>query len=155
VVAGANEPDFVKPALEQLLRNESRPSAMFAVTQKMTVGALQVVAEAGLVIPKDISFLAFDDCEWFRAMRPFLSTVSQPAEDFADQAWSMLMARLNNDSSPTFHKEVHCTLIVRESTIQYQAPPGGSSFAKRPYVRVSSLEQKGTNAGEQCKIGIM
>ena len=114
-----------------------------------------MVAEAGLVIPKDISFLAFDDCEWFRAMRPFLSTVSQPAEDFADQAWSMLMARLNNDSSPTFHKEVHCTLIVRESTIQYQAPPGGSSFAKRPYVRVSSLEQKGTNAGEQCKIGIM
>jgi DNA-binding LacI/PurR family transcriptional regulator len=97
---------------------------MFAVTQKMTVGALQVVAEAGLVIPKDISFLAFDDCEWFQAMRPFLSTVSQPADDFADQAWSMLMARLNNDRSPTFHKEVHCTLIVRESTIQYQAPPG-------------------------------
>jgi hypothetical protein len=30
-----------------------------------------------------------------------------------------------------------------------------SSFAKRPYVRVSPLEQKGTNAGEQCKIGIM
>jgi DNA-binding LacI/PurR family transcriptional regulator len=84
-----------------------------------------VVAEAGLVIPKDISFLAFDDCEWFRAMRPFLSTVSQPAEDFADQAWSMLMARLNNDRSSTFRKEVHCTLIVRESTVQYHAPPGG------------------------------
>ncbi len=128
VVAGANEADFVKPALEQLLRNESRPSAMFAVTQKMTVGALQVVAEAGLVIPKDISFLAFDDCEWFRAMRPFLSTVSQPAEDFADQAWSMLMARLNNDRSPTFRKEVHCTLIVRESTVQYHAPPGGLGY---------------------------
>jgi DNA-binding LacI/PurR family transcriptional regulator len=56
VVAGANEPDFVKPALEQLLRNESKPSAMFAVMQKMTVGALQVVAEAGLVIPKDFRF---------------------------------------------------------------------------------------------------
>jgi DNA-binding LacI/PurR family transcriptional regulator len=58
-------------------------------------------------------------------MRPFLSTVSQPAEDFADQAWSMLMARLNNDRSPTFRKEVHCTLIVRDSTVQYQAPPEG------------------------------
>src|SRR5258708_15918675 len=112
VVAGANEADFVKPALEQLLRNQSRPSAMFAVTQKMTVGALQVVAEAGLVIPTDISFLAFDDCEWFQAMRPFLSTVSQPAADFADQACSMLMARLNNDHSRTFHQEVHCTLML-------------------------------------------
>jgi DNA-binding LacI/PurR family transcriptional regulator len=94
-------------------------------TQKMTVGALQVIAEAGLVVPKDISFLAFDDCEWLRAMRPFLSTVSQPADDFADQAWSMLMARLNNDCSTTFRKEVHCTLIVRESTAQYHALPGG------------------------------
>ena len=45
VVPGANEADFVKPALEQLLRNESKPSIMFAVMQKMTVGALQVVAD--------------------------------------------------------------------------------------------------------------
>ncbi|MEA3206520.1 MAG: hypothetical protein QOG92_2232 [Verrucomicrobiota bacterium] len=35
------------------------------------------------------------------------------------------MARLNNDRSTTFRKEVHCTLIVRESTAQYHALPGG------------------------------
>ena len=28
------------------------------------------------------------------------------------------MARLNNDRSPKLHKEVHCTLVVRESTIE-------------------------------------
>jgi hypothetical protein len=38
---------------------------------------------------------------------------------------SMLMARLNNHRSTTFRKEVHCTLIVRESTAQYHALPGG------------------------------
>ena len=38
---------------------------------------------------------------------------------------SMLMARRNNDRSTTFRKEVHCTLIVRESTAQYHALPGG------------------------------
>jgi len=65
VVAGANEADFVKPALEQLLRNESKTLRMFAVTQKMTVGALQVVAEAGLVIPKDISVFSVDDASGF------------------------------------------------------------------------------------------
>ena len=27
----------------------------------------------------------------------FPSTIHQPVEDFADQSWSMLMARLNND----------------------------------------------------------
>src|SRR5271166_3513354 len=121
VVAGANETDYVKPALDQLLTREQRPSAIFAVTQKMTTGALQAIAEAGLFVPNDISLLGFDDCEWFRCFRPFLSTVSQPADDFADHAWAMLMARLNNDRSPKLHKEVHCTLVVRESTIKCAA----------------------------------
>ena len=121
VLAGANETDYVKPALDQLLTRERSPSAIFAVTQKMTTGALQAIAEAGLFVPNDISLLAFDDCEWFRSFRPFLSTVSQPADDFADHAWAMLMARLNNDRSPKLHKEVHCTLVVRESTIKCAA----------------------------------
>jgi len=121
VVAGANETDYVKPALDVLLTRETRPSAIFAVTQKMTTGALRAIAEAGLYVPNDISLLAFDDCEWFTSFRPFLSTVSQPADDFADHAWAMLMARLNNDRSPKLHKEVHCTLIVRESTIKCAA----------------------------------
>jgi hypothetical protein len=28
----------------------------------------------------------------------------------------MLMARLNNDRSPKLHAQVHCSLVVREST---------------------------------------
>ena len=43
---------------------------------------------------------------------------SDASDDFADHAWAMLMARLNNDRSPKLHKEVHCTLVVRESTIE-------------------------------------
>jgi DNA-binding LacI/PurR family transcriptional regulator len=33
VVAGANETDYVKPALHQLLTKERRPSAIFAVPE--------------------------------------------------------------------------------------------------------------------------
>jgi LacI family transcriptional regulator len=73
-----------------------------------------------LDLPNDLSLLAFDDCEWFTALRPFMSTIRQPAEDFADQAWSILMACLNNDRSRTLHGEVHCSLVIRESTIPYQ-----------------------------------
>ena len=132
VVAGANETDYVKPALDQLLTKERRPSAIFAVTQKMTTGALQAIAEAGLFVPNDISLLAFDDCEWFRSFRPFLSTISQPTDDFADHAWAMLMARLSNDRSPKLHKEVHCTLVVRESTIKCTAKSEDETLSRQP-----------------------
>ena len=49
------------------------------------------------------------------------------SDDFADHAWAMLMARLNNDRLPKLHKEVHCTLIVRESTIKCAAKVRGGN----------------------------
>ena len=123
VVAGCNEVEHARQALGPALAGPGRPSALFAVTQTMTIGALQTIWEAGLQVPKDVSLLAFDDCEWFTALRPFISTLSQPTNDFADQAWTILMARLNNDRSPTLHSEVHCSLVIRESTIPYRKQP--------------------------------
>ena len=122
VVAGRNEAADARQALLPVLAGPGRPSALFAVTQTMTIGALQSLWEAGLELPKDISLLAFDDSEWFTALKPFVSTVRQPTDDFADQAWAMLMARLNNDRSPTLQSEVHASLAIRESTIPYQGP---------------------------------
>lgn len=116
LVVGRNAADTVSPVLKPLLEGSSRPSALFAVTQSVAIGTLKTIWESGLDFPADISLLAFDDCEWFTALKPFLSTIRQPSEDFADQAWSMLMARLNNDRSPKLHAEVHCSLIIREST---------------------------------------
>ena len=123
VVAGCNEAEHARQALGPALAGPGRPSALFAVTQTMTIGALQTIWEAGLQVPKDVSLLAFDDCEWFTALRPFISALSQPTNDFADQAWTILMARLNNDRSPTLHSEVHCSLVIRESTIPYRKQP--------------------------------
>jgi LacI family transcriptional regulator len=117
---GQNAPEAVKDVLKPLLLKASRPSALFPVTQHMTFGTLKTIGEVGLDLPNDLSLLAFDDCEWFTALRPFLSTIRQPAEDFADQAWSILMALLNNDRSPLLHGEVHCSLVIRESTAPYR-----------------------------------
>jgi LacI family transcriptional regulator len=122
VVAGCNQAEDARQALLPVLAGSDRPSALFAVTQTMTIGALQSLWEAGLELPKDISLLAFDDSEWFTALRPFVSTVRQPAGDFADLAWAMLMARLNNDRSPALQSEVHADLVIRDSTIPYLGP---------------------------------
>ena len=42
----------------------------------MTIGALNTIWEVGLDLPKDVSLLAYDDCEWFTALRPMLSTIA-------------------------------------------------------------------------------
>ncbi len=121
LVVGRNATGTVSSVLKPLLQEDPKPSALFAVTQSVAIGTLKTIWETPLNLPSDISLLAFDDCEWFTALKPFLSTIRQPADDFADQAWSILMARLNNDRSPKLHAEVHCSLIVRESTAPCRA----------------------------------
>jgi hypothetical protein len=52
----------------------------------------------------------------------------------------MLMARLNEDRSPTLQSEVHCTLVVRESTIKYAA----KSEAERSRKSRASFQETAT-----------
>jgi LacI family transcriptional regulator, galactose operon repressor len=134
LVVGRDAANTVSPVLKPLFQEVPRPTALFAVTQSVAIGTLKAIWECGLKLPADVSLLAFDDSEWFTALRPFLSTIRQPAEDFADQAWSMLMARLSNDRSPKLHAEVHCSLIIRESTGPYKgnsAKKGLSALVSR------------------------
>jgi LacI family transcriptional regulator len=130
VLAGGNDAEQARQALTPVLVGPDRPSVIFAVTQTMTIGALQTLWKEGLELPKDVSLLAFDDCEWFMALKPFVSALRQPTDDFADQAWAMLMARLNNDRSPPLQSEVHASLVVRESTIKYSANLEAETVAK-------------------------
>jgi LacI family transcriptional regulator, galactose operon repressor len=115
--------DAVRPLLKPLLQSEAKPSALFALTQRLTIGALKTIWEVGLDLPRELSLVAYDDSEWFTALRPMLTTIRQPVEAFADQAWSMLMARLSNDRSPKLRAEVHCSLVIRESTARHKAEP--------------------------------
>jgi LacI family transcriptional regulator, galactose operon repressor len=120
ILAGKNDVESAKRALEPVLSGRNRPTALFASTQLMTLAALKLISQLGLTLPKDISLLGFDDSEWLTAVRPFISTVSQPAEAFADEAWATLMTRMNKDRSPKLRREVHCRLIPRESTVRYR-----------------------------------
>jgi LacI family transcriptional regulator len=107
-------------AMEPILASRDRPTAVFAATELLTLAALKLISELRIDFPKDISLLGFDDSEWLTAMRPYVSTVSQPAGAFADEAWDTLVSRLNKDRSPKLHREVHCRLIKRESTVRYR-----------------------------------
>ena len=51
------------------------------------------------------------------ALRPYLTTVAQPIEEFASCSWRLLMQRISGDAEPRdIRIELPCTLKVREST---------------------------------------
>ena len=64
-----------------------------------------------------MSIVGFDDFDWMSALRPYLTTVAQPVDDFASAAWRLLMRRIAATRTNDVERiELPCTLKVREST---------------------------------------
>ena len=116
VIVGGMTSEQAHIALSRSFDAAGRPSAVFAVTQVMALGALRAIWETELALPEAISLLAFDDCEWMTALRPFLSTLRQPIDEIAQEAWTVLTERIQGRSIGRVNREFPCTLIIREST---------------------------------------
>ena len=97
------------------------PTAIFAGSDLQAYGVFRAANERGIVIPRDLSVIGFDDvpmCEW---MTPHLTTIRQPLEEMARQAMRTVLAMAYQNTSPVGPKiELATRLVVREST----APPG-------------------------------
>lgn len=52
-----------KRAMEQLLSQDEKPDAVFAVSDSLAAGALRAIAQAGLLVPEDIAVIGFDGTE--------------------------------------------------------------------------------------------
>jgi LacI family transcriptional regulator, galactose operon repressor len=106
-------------ALDMLAR-EPRPTAIFASNDNMAAGVLHAAHEKGLVLPRELSVVGFDDLPLSRQVWPSLTTVRQPVSDMAERATELVIqgsrpAREDEREIPsivTFPYEV----ILRAST---------------------------------------
>jgi LacI family transcriptional regulator len=93
-------------------------TAVFASNDSMALGAMHALSVRGLVVPRDVSVVGFDDIPEAAHFRPPLTTVRQDFEELGALLMSRLFAAIESDGSPRPSK-VLPTLVVREST----APP--------------------------------
>jgi LacI family transcriptional regulator len=82
-----------------LLSMDPRPTAIFATSDLITLGALQAIYEEGLSIPDDISLIVFDDFEFAPYLRCPLTAVRQPKELMGETAVKMLVECIRNGAS--------------------------------------------------------
>ncbi|WP_380159140.1 LacI family DNA-binding transcriptional regulator [Kineococcus sp. R86509] len=83
-----------REGMARLLALEPRPTAVFALNQELTVGALTVLAESGLTVPDDVSFVGFDARDVAALTRPRTAVVVQPVREIARAAAEMVRDRL-------------------------------------------------------------
>ena len=130
VIYGGHDLEALRGAIELELHRADRPTAIFALTNVCALASIKAARGLGLEIPGDVSIVGFDDFDWMLALRPYLTTVAQPVEDFASASWRLLMRRLKGERTSDVERiELPCTLKVREST---GAPALGSKPSRKP-----------------------
>src|SRR5690625_7473544 len=83
--------------MEKLLAQDNVPTAVFASSDTMALGAIKAIRDAGLSVPKDISMVGFDDIELAQHITPALTTIRQNKELMGRRAADILINQMNQE----------------------------------------------------------
>lgn len=104
---------------ERLVRLSAseRPTAIFASSDMLAIGILQVLLRQGVRVPDDIAVVGYDDIEFARQVAVPLTSIRQPAYEMGRTAAELLTDQLSGTPPQQRHVIFESTLVVRESTI--------------------------------------
>ncbi|TFC95968.1 MULTISPECIES: LacI family DNA-binding transcriptional regulator [Cryobacterium] len=110
--------DFGYHAGRELLRMRDF-TAIFASNDQMALGFMHACREAGLVLPRDMSIVGFDDIPEAAHFWPPLTTVRQDFAELGRRCIALLLSSLSDGAPSERPEPIVPQLVVRGST----APP--------------------------------
>lgn len=102
-------------AMKELLSLKDRPTAVFASGDKLAIGAIDAIKDAGLRVPEDISVIGFDNIEIAKYVTPKLITIRQNCQEIGKAAVDILIEQINKKEKLKINKVIPVELIERES----------------------------------------
>jgi LacI family transcriptional regulator len=99
-----------------LLALPEPPTAVFAASDLMAVGALRAAAEAGYSVPDDLSIVGFDDIQLARLLQPALTTIRQDKTGLGTAAADAVIRMIEGDGAAPPVVTLPVDLVVRAST---------------------------------------
>ncbi|MEU8005448.1 LacI family DNA-binding transcriptional regulator [Catellatospora sp. NPDC049111] len=84
--------------MRELLEREPAIDGVFAASDAVAAGAMQVLREAGRDVPGDVGVVGFDDSAWAARTQPSLSTVHQPAREIGRHAAELVHRQISGDT---------------------------------------------------------
>jgi len=92
------------------------PTAIFALSNMMTLGVLNALHELGLAVPRDVSVIGIDDFDFANIMNPPPTVVAAPVLEMAQTAIAALLTEIAHKQPPTGAQTVFSPhLIIRKS----------------------------------------
>lgn len=108
--------DSAIKATKELIRLKTPPTAIFAASDEMAVGAIQVAIESGVNVPGDLSVIGFDDNPLALSFSPVsVTTIRQPLHEMAMVATETLQKIITKKAKGNKKIQLQCELIKRSS----------------------------------------
>jgi LacI family transcriptional regulator len=128
IVEGDHRMEGGMRALVQLAGLPQRPTAILCSNDMTAVGVMREAYECGIVIPRDLSLVGFDDIRLSQFTTPPLTTVQMSQTLLAEYAFQALRRAVEGASAgPAGDEyELMTTLVLRRSTAL--APSDGVAF---------------------------
>ncbi len=105
-----------KITMRKLLDREQRPSAVFASSLMVAVGAMAALRESGLRIPEDVSIIGLHDAPLAEVLDPPLTVIEMPLYGMGFKATNALIKVINNKDYEGFGVLAPKGLVLRRST---------------------------------------
>lgn len=102
-------------AMQHFLGLPERPTAIFAATDEMAIGAIHAIQDAGLSVPDDISVISVDNSRMASMVRPLLTAVAQPMYDIGAVSMRLLTKLMNKEKVDSGKIVLPHELIERKS----------------------------------------
>ena len=103
-------------AMEDFLMHDPIPTAVFAITDTMAMGAIGAANAAGLRVPEDISIIGFNNEPGSESYNPPLTTIGPHAYNIGMQAGKVILEGIERDGHKRVVKRFPLDLIIRKST---------------------------------------
>lgn len=115
VIMAGDDHEMGRQMMEQLLALDEPPTALFAATDVLAIGALQAAQRRGLRIPDDLAVVGYDDIE----LAPFfgLTTIRQPMTEMGQQGVALLLRQMSEPDAEPLQQTLPVELIVRATTV--------------------------------------
>jgi LacI family transcriptional regulator len=102
--------------MKELLSLSEPPTAVFAVSDRAALGAMEAIKEAGLRVPEDISVVGFDDAVDAEHSAPPLTTIHYARAQMGVLALATLLEMMEGKRDRPTRTCIHTELVVRSST---------------------------------------
>jgi LacI family transcriptional regulator len=102
-------------AMRSLLALPTPPTAVFAASDMMAVGAIRAIEDAGLSCPDDIAVVGFDDIQLAELVSPALTTIRQDKRALGAAAARSLVQLIDGTETALHLSVLPVELVVRDS----------------------------------------